>query len=470
MRITMKKILLRAGMSPLKNHDQTEVIMRNQIGNNIGNMLFPASVCRALFCEDTVFDTVNTARKYSSDHVKWINETYDCLVLPFANAFRYSFLRELNAITELVSQLRIPCIVVGVGIQAKKRKASEQSELDEAVTRFMKAILERSSTVGLRGEITAEYLTKLGFHAEKDFTVIGCPSMYMWGKELPAMKVKDLTPESDVSMNSKIQLPQKFHDFMYRSSQELPKFHYVAQVIEEIRQMYMGSDYPEGFVKKIPAHFPVDFTNPLYQSGKGISFTNFPSWLEYLRKKDFSFGSRIHGNIASILAGTPCFIVVSDERIKELVDYHHIPHMLMKDLKTDTRIFDLYEKADFGAIQKNHEDKFMHYLDFLRENDLPTIFDEKGNGPECSPFDRVIQNGEFAPSVQAFSAISPQEQLDRLRRIGREREKWEQYLKMKSIGVSRSMGDYLKHRVERKLTENYQNYYPFIQEYSTFQD
>lgn len=162
--------------------------------------------------------------------------------------------------------------------------------------------------------------------------------------------------------------------------------------------------------------------------------------------------------------------MVSDERIKELADYHHIPHMLMKDLKTDTRIFDLYEKADFAAIQKKHEEKFMHYLDFLRENELSTIFDAKGNGPECSPFDQIIQNCEFTPPVQAFSAISPQKQLDRLRRIGREREKWEKYLKMKSTGVSRSMGDYLKHKVERKLTENYQNYYPFIQKYSTSQD
>lgn len=148
-----EKILLRAGVSPLISYDQTEVIMRNRIGNNIGNLLFPASVCRALLCEDTVIDTVNTSWRYSSEHIRRINETYDCLVLPFANAFRYSF-------------------------------------------------------------------------------------------------IKELTPDSPVSMNSRIQLPQKFHNFMYRSSKDLPNFHYVAQVIEEIRQMYMGMDYPAGFTKK----------------------------------------------------------------------------------------------------------------------------------------------------------------------------------------------------------------------------
>ncbi|MDE6852943.1 MAG: polysaccharide pyruvyl transferase family protein [Lachnospiraceae bacterium] len=466
----MKKILLRAGISPLMNHNQTEVIMRNRIGSNIGNMLFPASVCRALLCEDTTIDTVNTIRQYSSEHVRQINETYDCLVLPFANAFRHSFLRELNSITDLVSQLKIPCIVVGVGIQGKNKKASNQAEVDESVTRFMKAILAKSSKVGLRGERTAEYLTKLGFQAERDFTVIGCPSMYMWGKTLPEMEVRELTSDSSVSMNSKIQLPQKFHDFMYRSSIDLPNFHYVAQVIQEIRQMYMGADYPPDFVKTIPEHFPVDFTHPIYQSGKGISFTNFASWLQYLQGKDFSFGSRIHGNIASILAGTPCYIVVSDERIKELVDFHHIPHMLMKDLTEETNIFDLYEKADFSAIQKNHEKKFLHYLDFLWENGLQTIFDAKGDAPEYNLFDHIIQNTSFAPPVEAFSALSSGEQLDRLRKIDREREKWEEYLKNRSTGWKQSMEDNFNCKFGRKLTDNYQNYYPFIQEYSSQED
>ena len=463
----MKRILLRAGVSPLISHDQAEVIMRNRIGSNIGNLLFPASVSRALLCEDTVIDTVNTLRRYSSEHVKRINETYDCLVLPFANAFRCSFLKELNDITDLVSQLKIPCIVVGIGIQGKKRKAEKQEELDKAVIRFMKAVLSKSVMVGLRGEITAEYLSSLGFQAERDFTVIGCPSMYMWGKRLPEMKVKELKPDSLVSMNSKIQLPQKFHNFMYRSSTSLPNFHYVAQVIQEIRQMYMGTDYPVNFAKKIPKHFPTDFTHPIYQSGKGISFTNLPSWLEYLQGKDFSFGSRIHGNIASILAGTPCFIVVSDERIKELVTYHHIPHLMMKDLTKDTCIFDLYEKADFAAIQKHHEKNFLHYLDFLQVNGLQTIFGEKGDAPECSPYDEIIRNTEFAPPVRAFSALSVEEQLARLRSIGREQEKWEDYLKNSSPGLAQSMGEYLKNKVERKLTANYQNYYPFIQEYSS---
>ena len=461
----MRRILLRAGMSPLVNHNPTRVVMRNMIGNNIGNMLFQSSVSRTLLCEDTTIDTVNTVRKYSNEHIRQINENYECLVLPFANAFRVNFIYELEAVTKLVEQLKIPCIIVGGGAPAGLNKDVNSPELDAAVTKLMKAVLKKSNKVGLRGEFTAEYLKKLGFQAERDFTVIGCPSMYMFGKELPAMEVKELTEKSNVSMNSKISLPQKFHDFMYRSSLQLPNYNYVPQVIEEIGQMYMGKRYPAGFVNNIPEHFPVNFADPVYQSGKGITFTNMPSWLEYLRNKDFSFGSRIHGNIASILAGTPCFIVVSDKRIMELVDFHHIPHLLMKDLKKSTNIFDLHEKADFSAIRKDHEKHFMHYLDFLRENGLKTIYDKDGNAPENVPFDEKISEVNFAPPLKAFSALTAEEQLRRLRKIYKEDRKKDRYYKLMSTGVVASLKDWKRREIEGNPSKNYERYYPFIREY-----
>ena len=399
----MRRILLRAGMSPLVNHNPTRVVMRNMIGNNIGNMLFQSSVSRTLLCEDTTIDTVNTVRKHSNEHIRQINENYECLVLPFANAFRVNFIYELEAVTKLVEQLKIPCIIVGVGAQAGLNKDVNSPELDAAVTKLMKAVLKKSNKVGLRGEFTAEYLKKLGFQAERDFTVIGCPSMYMFGKELPAMEVKELTEKSNVSMNSKISLPQKFHDFMYRSSLQLPNYNYVPQVIEEIGQMYMGKRYPAGFVNNIPEHFPVNFADPVYQSGKGITFTNMPSWLEYLRNKDFSFGSRIHGNIASILAGTPCFIVVSDKRIMELV--------------------------------------------------------------ENVPFDEKISEVNFAPPLKAFSALTAEEQLRRLRKIYKEDRKKDRYYKLMSTGVVASLKDWKRREIEGNPSKNYERYYPFIREY-----
>ncbi len=462
----MKRILLRAGMSPLIDYDPTEVIIRNMFGNNIGNMLFQSSVSRTLMRGKVIIDTLHTKRVFTDEDVKMINATYSCFVLPFANAFRKGFVDELNNTTALIHKLKIPCVVVGVGAQAGIGKEVDSKELDDAVVNFMKAVLKKSAIVGLRGEFTADYLKSLGFQEERDFTVIGCPSLYMFGKELPEMEVKDLTPDSEVSMNSKIGLPQKFHDFMHRSSQALPKHYYVPQVIEEISRVFIGRPYPKDFVNRIPNHFPTDFLSPIYTSSRGLCFTNMPSWLEYLKGKDLSFGSRIHGNIAAILAGTPCMVIVSDRRIKELVDYHNIPYIMMGDLTEKTSIFDLYEKADFAALKKGHEERFNHYLDFLHVNGLKTIFDEDVQY-DIVPFDKRHGKIEFSAPTVAFSALSPEQQLRRMEEAYLEESRKSKFYRdaYETLPVGRKgRFQYVMSggRQERNIS-----YYPLIREYET---
>ncbi len=409
----MKKILMRAGMSPLKNYEVPDVLQNNLIGNNIGNMLFPHSVMRAVMCEDTEVVPIVPTIRFSEKQVQKINEEYDMLLLPFANAFRKSYMDNLESITALVRRLTIPCVVVGVGAQAGIGKEIENPRLDRAVTDFMSAVLEKSSIVGVRGEFTAKYLETLGFHEERDFTVIGCPSMFLYGAKLPEMNPVELTPDTPVSINSKIQLSGKFHQFMEKSRKVFHNYHYVPQVIEEIRMMYWAEPLPDGFTSKIPKSFPASYRAEIYRQGNALSFVNVPSWLSYLEKKEFSFGSRIHGNIAAILAGTPVFIMVPDERIRELAVYHGIPHMLIKEIKKETDIFKLYEKADFSAIYSGHEKRFRHYLDFLHKNGVETIYDHTEAADRQTPFDRVLEQICFTGPLLPYAQMDKKEQRNR---------------------------------------------------------
>lgn len=401
-------------------------------------MLFPYSIARCLMREDVEIHTLVVRDDYSEQALKRIDETYDCLILPFANAFRVSFIKDLRAATRLVKRLHIPCIVAGIGAQAKLGRQPGNGELAEASREFMEAILEKSAKVGLRGEFTASYLESLGFLAERDFTVIGCPSMFLYGGKLPEMRVDALTEESLVSMNSKIQLPQKFHDFMYRSRMELPNYHYIPQVIQEIRMMYQGLELPQGFAKKLPKHFPVRWDDEIYQEGRSYFFVDVPSWLKYLAEKEFSFGSRIHGNIAAILAGTPCFIVVSDQRIRELAEYHQIPHMLMAELTDKTSILQIHHQTDFSVIARGHQARFEHYLDFLHENGLKTVFDEE-QSPQVTPFDRKIEEADFSLLWRSpLASLDEEERRERLREMSAIREKYERgrrYLRRRWRGV-----------------------------------
>lgn len=407
------RILMRASMSPLVSETPLRVLTRNMVGNNIGNMLFPYGICRVLMKEGTQIDTVTTKYPFSGEEIRFINENYDYLVLPFANAFRYTFINELKRTTALVERLKIPVAVIGIGVQKPNKEENPDLELDKAVKYFMKTVLQKTNYIGVRGEVTAAYLQRLGFQAERDFTVIGCPSMYTFGASLPEQRPIELTPESKVSYNSKISLSGEFHDFIERSRTSFRDAIYVPQVIEEIFRMYAAMPYPKTFKKYKPSCFPILTSHPIYQKDQAISFINVPAWLDYLSKRDFSFGSRIHGNIAAILAGTPCYIVVSDSRIKELVDYHHIPHCMMADLKTDTSIFRLYEQANFSTVQKHHRKNFEHYRQFLLDNHLPNIFENADSISE-TPFDRHIQELSLEEPLHALASLPAEQQYERM--------------------------------------------------------
>lgn len=406
----MKKILMRASKSPIKKVSAFTVLTKNNIGNNIGNMLFPFSVYRALDIEDVQINTMKIDRDFTQEEIDHINEEYDYFVLPYANAFRLGFIRNLKRAIKLLRKIKIPCAVVGIGFQKEIGEEMDSERLDKVVSEFMDVVLKKSSIVGVRGEQTAEYLKRLGFQEERDFTVIGCPSMFMFGKDIPEIRANGLTKKSSVSFNSKIDLPQNFHDFIWRSMKEFDDAWYVPQVIEEMFRMYAGMPYPEGFIEKAPKHFPVKANNPIYKKGKGVSFVDVPSWLEFMRERDFSIGSRIHGNVAAILAGTPAFVVASDARIQELAEYHHIPHITINELTDKTTIWELYEKTDFSKVHEGHEKRFEHFLDFLHKNNLETIYDKDKNY-DVAPMDKKIMETKFEGPLYAFTTLSMLDQV-----------------------------------------------------------
>ncbi len=403
---------MRAAMSPLVAENPVSVYRGNLIGNNSGNMLFAHGVCRVLMDEETTVDTFKTSHRFNKQDFDYINENYDYLVLPFANAFRSSFMKELDNCSKLVEHLKIPVAIVGVGLQDDVQTALQNRELSEKTKRLVKAVLKRSSIVGLRGELTAEFLNGLGFQAEKDYTVIGCPSLYAFGEHLPAMECKELTGKSKVSLNAKAQLPDEYHHFMHNNAKRFEDAVYVPQVRQEIYRMYAGIPYPKNWCPNPSEYFPARAFHDVFVTGKAKSFINVKEWLSYMADRDFSFGSRIHGNIAAIMAGTPAYVLVSDARIKELVDYHHIPYCMMDDINADTSIFDLYEKADFSAIHKHHKQNVEHYKEFLEKNGLPHILDLPAETE--SPFDRLWKKVDFYPTMEPFTSLPVKEQVERV--------------------------------------------------------
>ncbi len=406
------KILMRGAIDPLRPMDPAKFIIENHTGGNIGNMIFTHSIAKTLLVDDdTTIDYVNIAReKMDRYYADYVNDTYDYFVIPLANAFKVRGHEEMTKIANFVKMLKIPIGVVGVGIQRKigpERFSDIYPHCDEAKN-FVSAILDKSPIIGVRGETTAEFLTDLGFKAEKDFTVIGCPSMYTYGDTLPEIKPLELSENSRIAFNSKIEFEKledykPFMEFTKKNMELFPNYCYVQQQIDDVRMIFL-----ENYKVKRRK-------NKMYDINKALSFVDIPSWIEYFKNDvDFSVGSRIHGNVASVLAGTPAVTVPFDRRVLELADYHNIPLIGFDEINENTTLYDIAEKVDFNAVHKGHKERFDHYIDFLHKLNLDTIYDhEYENG--VIPYDKIVAEEKFNGPILPFEIADKDEQLKRLR-------------------------------------------------------
>ena len=382
------KILMRGATDPLQNMEPSKFIIENRTGGNVGNMLFTNAISKTLLVDDdTSIDYIDVRKvKRNRAYADYVNENYDCFLIPLANAFKWTGHEELKMIADFVKMLKIPCCIIGVGIQSflTTENFKDIYPYNDDVKDMIKSVLDKSPIIGVRGEATAHYLTQLGFIPEKDFTVIGCPSMFTYGAELPKIENDILTQDSVVAFNSKIEFEGKnayepVVELFKRSFKEFPNYVYIQQQIDDVRMTYLDSLHNERRDSKI------------YDLDKAVAFTNVPSWINYFKENvDFSFGSRIHGNVAAILGGVPAVAVPYDWRVYELCDYHNIPMIKYDEIDESTNLYDIFEKADFSAIYRGHKERFDHYIDFLHTLGLDTIYDHKYEGD--TPYEKTLKS------------------------------------------------------------------------------
>jgi hypothetical protein len=391
----MKRVLLRSGKSPFHVATHEQAIHQDLIGTNSGNLVFSDAAHKILLTENT--DVISNGISTVPTAAGKINEEYDAFVVPLANAFRPSFERSLDKLSQLIENLTIPVVILGVGAQTGLTyDPSRLRGIEPSVKRFARAVLNRSSSIGVRGEFTERYLNDLGF---RDVEVIGCPSMFMNGPTFSVEKSsKGLTSQSRIAINAS-QSATGVGDvghYVRHAYEKYPNLQYIAQNLTDAELLFWG-DVSEASDQQ--SEMPKQRTHPLLQNNKVRVFIDSATWINELRSYDFSFGTRIHGNIAALLAGTPSTVLCHDSRTLELCRYFEIPHRLFSDVKPDIDPADLYEDADFGPLINGHQERFNRFTDFLDKHDLENTFTHGDNG---LAYDHRVAALPLPPAIEVW--------------------------------------------------------------------
>lgn len=390
-----KRILLRSGKSPYDVVPMEEALQRDVFATNSGNLIFSDATHKILETPGT--EVVSNGIKSLVAEATRINQEYDAFVVPLANAFRPSFEPQLRRLTRLIQRLKIPVVVAGVGAQTGLNyDPTRLKPIESSVREFVSAVLDRSASIGVRGEFTEQYLKDMGF---KDVEVIGCPSLFMYGKELAVHKrTPELTAESRIAINGSHNAVQKqgLGKVIDRTHARYPHLRFIGQNLSDARQLHWRdlSD-PNAKIKAIPTHPD----HPMYAEDKVRVYIDPVTWIDELRDFDFSFGSRIHGNIAALLAGTPATVLSGDSRTLELCRYFDIPYVRIDQLPADLDPARLYEEADFGKLMSGHHERYERFMGFLDRNGLQNTFTHGDGG---AAFEERLRKLSFPAGVRPW--------------------------------------------------------------------
>ena len=298
--------------------------------------------------------------------------------------------------------------------------------IEPAVRAFVAAVLDRAPTIGVRGELTHAISEA---SASRDVEVIGCPSLFLYGDELRVEKRlarvgRDARLGLNVSPYVKAMGP-----IVMSHADRYPNLTYIAQDLDTLDLLLWGES-AQAVAGSDP--MPIHLSHPLFRGNRVRFYVEPWPWIADLRGFDFAFGTRIHGNIAAILAGTPAYVFAHDSRTLELARYFGIPHRLMSQVPVDVDAADLYAEADYGELNRGHAARFATFRDYLRRHGLGDVFAD-GDGGRA--FDERIAKTAFPPAVDTMSAGSHARSLGA--RVGRTRYGLGRAMRSRSIRLAR---------------------------------
>ncbi len=389
-----RRILLRSPKDPFEVVSPMRVLQRNLIGGNAGNLLFLQATWKILGAPGV--EITADRLELSPGTADEINERYDAYVIPLANAFRLSYESNLIQMTQLVRRLKIPVVILGVGAQSNTAYELDRLRpIEPTVRAFVSAVLDRAPSIGVRGDLTDTYLRSLGF---RDVEVIGCPSMFLYGEHLRVEKRHaSLDRDARISMSVSPYVASMGSVVMSQVDR-YPNLTYVAQDLDTLALLLLGES-SRSMAEMNPV--PVHLSHPLFRQNRVRFYVEPWPWLADLRAADFAFGTRIHGNIAAILAGTPAYVFAHDSRTLELVRYFGIPHRLMSAVPGDIDPAVLYEEADYTALNLGHAARFATFRAYLERHGLADVFTA---GDEGRAFDQRLAGTAFPPALDGRSA------------------------------------------------------------------
>ncbi len=417
----MKNILIRAGKDYFTNiSPEATLSFRNRgtFGHNVGFYLISDSVYKLISTPNTSITPdsylIGSRQSYKKNVAETINSEFDAFVLPVADFLKPKKNGHMKRLTSLIKNLDIPICVLGLGIGvALDVDKFNDDKTNKVVKNFISAILEKSSSIGVRGELTFKYLNKLGFD-EDQIKVLGCPSVYLNGPDYN-IRPPEINNDSKIALNI-TPFVRKYGSFVNKTIKNYKNYKYFMQDIRDLKLILYGEEWGPGNKK------PRKYYNKILKENKAIFPIDSRSWINELKNFDYSIGTRLHGTIAALNARIPSTLVVHDSRTQEIADHHKIPYIKIEDISKKHFLKEVAENASWETFNNNSKKNYEIFINFFKENKIDT-FSEYPN-PIIQEKENKIKIQKIPKQIYSKNiGINEKELLNRINYLANEKKK-----------------------------------------------
>lgn len=371
--LSNRKFVLLNDYLPYSSADMNIFTLLRFIGNpdNIGNIVFLDAINRSLPGIKNISsrDYIKFQDKFDGDYV---------VVLALANFLSDTWTAPKGFLKAL-SRNRI--VLFSVGVQSQIDEEADITLSDDA-----KAILELARTsgtlIGVRGEISRRYLTKLGIES----LAIGCPSVHLAPPEItcstPLEKAKICT--SNTMRGFHRDIAKKVNSFaleycsgymlqtesaIMADCMELPDevVHFIANQSGNPHHadLLRNKFFDYGYYNEVSEQWQL--LRAWFKQYAKFNYT-VDAWRAYASQFEYCIGTRFHGNVMALQAGVPSLIIPVDARVADMVQFHHLPAISIEDFSYINKISDLTPHLDFTDYIQHHDSNLKLYSEFLRAN------------------------------------------------------------------------------------------------------
>ncbi|WP_420427118.1 polysaccharide pyruvyl transferase family protein [Algiphilus sp.] len=306
-----------------------------------------------------------------------IRERHDGLVIPAANWLNGS--SDWGGLAELIERSQLPCVMVGLGAQAPSE--DRPPHVSAGTRRLLQVVAERSHSISVRGTYSAEMVERLGV---KNVTVTGCPSLLWHANRMPQVKPTDTggikrvtinaSRENNINALEKDDLRNQVSCLLSRQAFE-KGFDFVIQTESPDLDMAMSMEQGRAPAAQTVAYLKKAFAAapsalPAFFREHVRAFFDPAEWIASMQRTDAVIGTRLHGVIAGLLAGTPSVLITHDTRTREMANHAAIPQIPAKTVLKEGEIAPrrLVESANFTAFNQRMQSYRRTFQAFFAAN------------------------------------------------------------------------------------------------------